>query len=143
MDGAFEAFQSFISEGDADTGSSGTEAEQVASLNLMDLESPNASDFRDPRSYLEYLKAVAEDDMRAAIVARGDDFFQNVNDKGELIDGGLGAREFYKLEYGYVIDEINKELSRAGGPRSSEMQGLYRRLAELRETFVQGQSSIA
>lgn len=136
----FPGFGDMQVSADADA-ASGAEAKQGesyevvdVSAELTDIQPPTPEDFRDPESYLRYLRSSIQLDI---------DKFNEMNQSSGVsqvsyVDGkavyekvdAIPASWFERL---HAIDlEIEKEMHRFGGPRASSLTDFYSKLQDFR-----------
>lgn len=115
----FNPFEFFVDSSDIESGSARVELAETDLAELRTpIERPGPEDFRDPKAYLQYLESRMSSTLRVLETP-----------------GTVEAPQAMFQSYRDALDEIQKELNRFGGPRSSELEDLYQTAQSTRSAF--------
>lgn len=134
--------QASIGSGAESGAASPPESYEVAASDLATLrampEAPGPSAFSNPRAYLEYLKFFVEERIDILSEISQTPSFELVSsDEGLVQRPTENPAESWIREYRAALADIDRELNRFGGPRTSELRELYDQVRDLQVALRQ------
>jgi len=101
------------------------------------IERPGPEAFDNPKGYLQYLKyKISSDiDTLTELNTKSIETVRYPDGHQETVDPSKTSLMSWINEYQKVLDSIDQELHRLGGPRASELGRLYNDAASIRKNF--------